>query len=103
MPTPIRAFLDVAEKHGIDPSDPTAVQNWFIEVLPYLPTEQVEKILEDLLSRDATDSDAPIDRCYPQNVALPSLEKSPQAPAPLLSACWTELLPTLLKRLRTRH
>ncbi len=102
MPTPTQAFLNVAGKHGIDPSDPQAVQRWFSEDLPALPIEQIEEILEELLAYDANGEDSPGARHYPEGIQLPLLKKSPAAPTPLLAVRWRELLRTLIGRLRDR-
>ena len=99
MPTSTRAFLDVAARHGIDPSDPAAVQHWYTVVLPTLPIEQIEEILEELLGSDATTMDQPESRCYPEGASLPPLDDSPQAPAPLLARRWKELFRILGARL----
>ena len=102
MPTPIKAFLDVAEKHGIDPTDLEAVQHWFSEVLPTLPVEQINDIIEELLAHDATNAEAPLDRSYPDKVRLPSLGDSPPASSPLFASRWKDLLRILVKRLSNR-
>ena len=102
MPTPIQAFLNVAEKHGIDPSDLEAVQHWFSEVLPTLPVEQINNIIEELLAHDATAAGTPSKRCYPEKSRLPSLEESPPATTPLLASRWRDLFHILLKRLLHR-
>ena len=99
MPTSTRAFLDIAERHGIDPSDPAAVQHWYTVVLPTLPIEQIEEILEELLGRDATTEDRSDSRCYPEGASLPPLDGSPPAPAPLLAARWRALFRILGARL----
>lgn len=102
MPTPTRAFLNVAARHGIDPSDPEAVERWFSEDLPALPAEQIEKILEELLAYDENSEHTSGARHYPKGVPLPSLKGSPVAPTPLFAAPWKELLRTLFLRLRSR-
>lgn len=103
MPTPTQAFLKVAARHGIDPSDAEAVQRWFSEDLPSLSTEQIEAILEELLAYDEKREDMAGDRSYPKGVPLPSLEESPMAPATLLAAVpWTKRLRALIVRLKAR-
>ena len=103
MPTPTQAFLKVAARHGIDPSDAEAVQRWFSEDLPSLSTEQIEMILEELLAYNANREDTSGARSYPKGVPLPSLEESPVVPATLLAAApWTERLRALIGRLRAR-
>ena len=103
MPTPTRAFLDMAARHGIDPSDPAAVQHWYTVVLPTLPIEQIEEILEELLGSDATTKDRPESRCYPEGASLPPLDGSPQAPTPLHAGRWKELFRILAARLTRRQ
>ena len=84
-----------------DAADAEAVQRWFSEVLPSLPTEQIEKILEELLAYDEDGDDTSGVRYYPKGVPLPSLEESPVAPVPLLAATpWKELIRALFVRHR---
>jgi hypothetical protein len=93
MPTPIRAFHDVAAQYGdIDPADAKAVQHWFSEVLPTLPPATIEEILAALLAREGISGDNPAAPVYPRNVPLPSLSSCPPAEIPLLAAGWRELL-----------
>lgn len=86
MPTPVRAFIDIAVQYGkVDPGDPEAVQHWFSEILPTLPPETIEEILETLLEHDGTGDDRTSQHVYPRDVPLPSLSSSPQAKIPLLA------------------
>ena len=57
MPTPTHFFHDIAARYGnVDPGDPEAVRHWFTEVLPTLPPETIEEILEVAPEgRDTTD------------------------------------------------
>ena len=103
MPTPTQAFLDMAARHGIDPSDPEAVQHWYTVVLPTLPVEQIEEILEELLGRNATTEDRPESRCYPKGASLPPLDGSPPTPTPLLARRWRKLFRDLAARLTRRQ
>ena len=99
MPTPIRAFIDVAAQYGdVDPSDAAAVQHWFSEVLPTLPPETIEEIFETLLEHDGADDDRSAAPAYPRDVPLPSLSSSPPADIPLLAAGWREILIKLTGR-----
>ena len=93
MPTPTGAFLDVAARYGeVDPADIEAVQHWFNEVLPTLPHETIETILEELLQHDGS-SDVPAPaRVYPKGAPLPSLSSSPPAPFPWPASSWREIL-----------
>jgi len=101
MPTTTKAFLIIAARHGIDPSDLKAVQQWFCEDLPNLPIEQVEEILEELLVCEPNGEDLSVARFYPRGVPLPSLEESPVASTPLFAAApWKELFRALFMRLR---
>ena len=101
MTTPTSSFLAVAERYGnVDPTDAEAVQHWFTEVLPTLPPETVEQILEELLKDVGTPTDGRAPRSYPQDVPIPSLTSSPPAAVPLLATGWRELL--LLMRRRSR-
>jgi hypothetical protein len=93
MPTPIRSFLDVATRYGkVDPNDAEALQRWFTRVLPTLPRETVEEILELLLENEGSSDDAERRGSYPRDVPLPSLSSSPPAPIPLFASGWRELL-----------
>lgn len=104
MPTPTTSFFDVAARFGnVDPSDVEAVQNWYTEVLPTLPPETIEEILETLLESDGDAGDGGAGdgepaRSYPQGVPLPSLSSSPPAPIPLLAGGWKKLLARLARR-----
>ena len=101
MPTPTRAFINVAARYGIDPSDLQAVQQWFCDDLPTLPIEQIEEILEELLAFEPTGEDVSEFRCYPEGVPLPSLDESPLASTPLFAAGpWKDQFRTLLVWLR---
>ena len=50
MPTPTNAFVEIAERYGVDPRDLHAIEKWFCESLPLLPGHEIEEILEKLLS-----------------------------------------------------
>ena len=99
MPTPTQAFAEVAARHGVDPSDIEAVQQWFLEDLPKLPTAEIEEILEELLAYRETGEVHTETRCYPEGVPLPSLDISPPAQTPLFAARWGQVLRLLLARL----
>jgi hypothetical protein len=95
MPTPTRVFHDVAARYGkVDPSDAEALERWFTEVLPTLPKEQIEEILEELLAHDGSQAPRTESHSYPQNVPLPSLEDSP----PVTFSALKQLLSTLMAR-----
>ena len=99
MPTPTTSFLKVAEQFGkIDPDDIEAVQHWFTEVLPGLPPETIEEVLEVLLKNEGADKDEETARSYPRDVPLPSLSSSPPELHPLLAAGWREILVRLVGR-----
>lgn len=99
MPTPIRAFRDVAAEYGdIDPGDTEAVQHWFSEVLPTLSPTTIEEILEALLEHDGTGDDRSAAPAYPRDVPLPSLSSCPPAEIPLFAAGWREILIKLTRR-----
>ena len=99
MPTPTRAFADMAFKHGgVNPDDLEAVQHWYERVLPTLPPKTVEKVLEGLLENETLDLKDEPRRVYPEITRLPSLEEAPPVPLPLLAAGWGEFLRRLLRR-----
>lgn len=99
MPTPTHFFHDIAARYGnIDPGDPEAVRHWFTEVLPTLPPETIDEILEVLLGEEETTDDKPTVRSYPQGVPLPSLSASPPAPIPLLAVGLRDFLGKLAGR-----
>jgi len=99
VPTPTQAFAEVAARYGVDPSDQEAVQQWFLEDLPELPTEQIEEILEDLLASHGTGEVSTDTRCYPERAPLPTLDSSPPVQTPLFAARWGQILRLLLARL----
>ena len=100
MPTPTRAFHDVAARYGkIDLSDADAIERWYTEVLPALPKEKIEEILEVLLSHDGSQAARTESRSYPRNVPLPSLEDSP----PVTFSALKQLLSTLIDHLFQRR
>lgn len=99
MPTPTRSFLDIASRYGsVDPDNPEAVHHWFTEVLPSLPRDTIEEILEILLEGEGSSGDKETVRSYPRGVPLPSLSASPPATIPLFAAGWRELLAKLKGR-----
>jgi len=97
--TPTQVFAEVAARHGVDPADIEAVQQWFLEDLPKLPTAQIEEILEELMASHGTGDVSIETRCYPKSAPLPSLDASPPAQTPLLAARWGQILRLLLARL----
>ncbi len=101
MPTPTSSFLDVAARYGdVDPDDISAVQHWFMEVLPTLPHETIEEILEALLESEGTSDGKQTVRSYPRGVPVPSLSSSPPARIPILVGGWRDLL-LRLRRAKT--
>ena len=99
MPTPTGAFVDIASRYGeVDPSDIEAVQRWFSEVLPTLPPDTIEEILEELLRHDGAGDDLAPAPVYPKHAPLPSLSSSPPAPFPWLASTWREMLVRLAGR-----
>jgi len=99
MPTPIGAFVDIAARYGqIDPADIEAVQHWFSDVLPTLPPDTIEEILEELLQHDGASDDLAPAPAYPKDAPLPSLSSSPPAPFPWFASSWKEMLVRLAGR-----
>ena len=98
MPTPTQDFATIAGKYGnVDPQDPEAVVRWFSETLPRMAPEQIEAVLEDLLSRDGREPTTAESRTYPSGIPLPTLSTSPHAPIPLLAGDWKRILKRLRK------
>jgi hypothetical protein len=103
MPTPTRAFAELAAKHGgVDPDDMEAVQRWYEETVPTLSPAMIEKILEELLSSERLEVKGESPRVYPADAPLPALDQAPPVPLPLLAAGWREFLRRLLRRHGTR-
>ena len=101
MPTPTAAFADVAAKYGdIDPEDIEAVQAWFVEELPKLSPEVIERALHELLAEDGAVPSRHVTPVYPERVRLPSLLASPHVDAPLLAEPWSRLLRSVARRLK---
>jgi hypothetical protein len=107
MPTPTRFFHEIAARYGeVDPSDTEAVQDWYVEVLPTLPVETIDEILEWLLhelggprlDEPGTDGSEP-QSSYPPDAALPSLSASLPAPVPQWAVGRREPLLSLLRRI----
>lgn len=98
MPTPTATFLEIAARYGdVDPADIEAVQHWFTEVLPGLPAERIEEVLEDLLASEGAEKTKETVRSYPSDVPLPSLSSSPPVPIPPFAAGWRDLLMRLTR------
>jgi hypothetical protein len=54
MPTPMRVFADLAARHGVDPNDNDAVDEFFVREAPNLPPEQQSRMLFELLQADSS-------------------------------------------------
>jgi hypothetical protein len=100
MPTPTRAFVEIAERYGVAPRDLHAIEKWFCESLPLLPGHEIEEILETLLSwperQPATFGDHRDDA---EEVPLPRLDDCPPCAVPLLASRFRDLPRRLLSRL----
>lgn len=104
MPTPTRAFAELAAKHGdVDPDDMGAVQRWYEETVPTLSPTKIEEILEELLSSERLDVKGESPLVYPADAPLPTLDQAPPVPLPLYAAGWREFLRRLLRRHGTRE
>jgi hypothetical protein len=104
MPTPTTAFADAAAEFGdVDPDDLEAVQRWFMEELPKLPPETIERVLRALLAQDGARATRKLTPRYPERAPLPSLGSSPPAPLPLLSEDWRRILRRLVAGLGRRR
>ena len=99
MPTPTYVFAEVAAKYGgVDSGDMEAVQHWYEETLPSLPAEKIERILDELVSREGLRSEGDRPRVYPKTAPLPTLDQAVPVPLPLLAGGWREFLRRLLQR-----
>jgi len=99
MPTPTHVFAEVAAKYGgVDVGDMKAVQRWYEETLPSLPSKKIEEILDELLSQEDLRSEDDGPRVYPKDAPLPTLDRAAPVPLPLLAAGWTEFLRRLFRR-----
>jgi hypothetical protein len=100
MPTPTRAFVEIAERYGVDPRDLHAIEEWYCESLPLLPGHEIEEILETLLSRP---EGQPAIFCDPlddaEGAPLPRLDDCPPCTDPLLASRCRDLPRRLLSRL----
>jgi hypothetical protein len=106
VPTPTPIFAELAARYGdVDPQDIEAVQRWFAEDLPKLGLEQIERIIEELLTADGAVVDRKIDPVYPDWAPLPSLRSSPRVETPLFAdppPLWLRRLAAKLRRSRGR-
>jgi hypothetical protein len=83
MATPMHVYAEIAARYGVDPSDISAVQDFFAKRLPAEPQVVQDKVLAELLARDG---ELPLEE---QSLAYRML--------------WTCLHPTIaLHRLRSR-
>jgi hypothetical protein len=99
MPTPTYVFAEVAARYGgVDAGDMEAVQHWYEEALPSLPAEKIERILDELVSREGLRSEGDRPRVYPKTAPLPTFDQAAPVPLPLLAAGWREFLRRLLQR-----
>ena len=99
MPTPTHIFAELAATYGgVDPTDMEAVQRFYEEMLPTLPAETIEEVLEELVTREGIEGEAPCARTYPKSAPLPTLDQAPEVPLPLLAAGWRVFLRRLLRR-----
>lgn len=57
MPAPMSAYARIAKRYGVDAADDDAVDEFFLKVVPALPSEPREAILSELLgSSEAQDA-----------------------------------------------
>ena len=52
MPTPMHVYLEIASRYGVDTSNETAIDNFYIETIVTLPEEEQQAILDELLCRE---------------------------------------------------
>jgi CHAT domain len=55
VPTSMSVYAGIAARHGIDPADDEAVDDFFATTVPAMPAETQELILAELLSQDGND------------------------------------------------
>lgn len=103
MPTPPKAFADVAARYGdVDAGDAAAVLAFFTETFPTLPPDTIDEILDELLAREGPCEGEPDTAAYPKHAPLPDLADSPPADLPALAAGWRAMLCRLLRIRSTR-
>ena len=103
MPTPTTAFADVAAEFGnVDPDDLDAVQQWFMEELPKLSPETLERVLRELLRQDGAVASRRLTPRYPPRARLPSLSSSPPLWTPRFAGDPRRFLRRLISTLRRR-
>jgi DNA-binding protein Fis len=54
MPAPMSAYARIAKRYGVDSTDDDAVDEFFLKVVPALPSEPREAILSELLGSSET-------------------------------------------------
>jgi hypothetical protein len=80
MPTPMRAFYNVAKRYiKVDPDNYGRITHFFGSVLPTLGPEIISKVYEELLGLCGTKMEnLPIKRTYETDVEIPKLSESPE-------------------------
>ena len=55
MPTPMRVIAEIAQRYGIDPDDPDAVERFYREAGERLSPEERASLLDEMLSKEGAD------------------------------------------------
>ena len=101
MPTPPRAFIDMAVRYGeVDPDDEEAVIRFFTDVLPTLPSETIDEILAYLLSQECVPAEGAELTSYPDQAPDLELDDAPPAGLPASASRWRHVVAWMARRRR---
>ena len=77
MPTPQNVFAEIASRYGqVNLADEEAITNFYRDILPGLPVDQIAAIQQELLDGEGVPSGTPTKREYLTDVSLPKLDES---------------------------
>jgi hypothetical protein len=97
MPTPVKYFIQVAQKWGnVDPNDTQAIEKWFLNDFPKLPKKEINAILGELIENSNAEPGDPGKIVYPSEVPLPLFKDI----LPVSGISWAQSYKAFLKYLQ---